>query len=780
MIHNLEIRKVAFIGDYLPRKCGIATFTTDLRASIATQYPDVDCIVAPVDDIEGGYEYPPEVRFEFPEQDLDGYRRVAHFLNFSNVDVVCLQHEFGIFGGPAGAHILTLLRDLNMPVVTTLHTVLKEPNADQRRVMRQLAALSSRLVVMSQRGREFLETIYEVPAEKIDVIHHGIPDMPFVDPNFYKDQFHVEGKNVLLTFGLLSPNKGIEHMIRAMPEILRDFPDTVYFVLGATHPNLVRDHGEAYRFGLQKLAQDVGVSDQIIFHNRFVDLPKLIEYLGLADVYVTPYLNPAQITSGTLAYSFGCGKAVVSTPYWHAEELLADGRGVLVPFGDSASLAREISGLLADEPRRHAMRKRAYLAGREMIWSEVSQRYMESFLHARRTPREVSTRQSGASLHDDQEFRIPRIKLDYLWRMTDSTGMLQHGVYDIPNFAEGYCVDDNARALILTVLLEELGHESTRLDRAAITYAAFLRYAYNHAAARFRNFMSFDRRWLEEVGSDDSLGRAIWALGTCVGRSERRGIQMLAAEMFEPGLRACAETTSPRTWALAILGVHEYLRRMSGDRLAADIRGTLTERLIELYDKTATDDWPWFEDVVTYDNAKISHALILSGRWAGNKRALEIGLKSLRWLLGVQTSPRGCVRPVGVHGFFRRGDGRAAFDQQPLEAHATTSACIEAYDATGDVSWLNYARWTFEWFLGRNDLGLPVYDASTGGCRDGLLEDRVNENQGAESTLAMVLSQAEMTLLERNLLAREQPVETRLPPAPMKSAPLAEPVSSAS
>ncbi len=757
MIHNLEIRKVAFIGDYLPRKCGIATFTSDIRAAVATQYPEVDCIVTPVDDVPGGYDYPQEVRFEFPEQDLDAYRRVAHFLNFSSVDVVCLQHEFGIYGGPAGGHILALLRELTMPVVTTLHTVLREPNADQRRVMRQLTALSSRMIVMSQRGREFLENIYDVPAEKIDVIHHGIPDMPFVDPNFYKDQFDVEGKNVLLTFGLLSPNKGIEHMIQAMPAILRDFPDTVYFVLGATHPNLVRDHGEGYRFGLERLAQDLGVRKQVVFHNRFVDLPKLTEYLGVADVYVTPYLNPAQITSGTLAYAFGCGKAVVSTPYWHAEELLADGRGVLAPFGDSAALSREICALLADEPRRHAMRKRAYLMGREMIWSEVAQRYMESFLHARQSPREIATRQSGASLRDDQEFRVPRMKLDHLWRMTDSTGLLQHAVYDVPNFAEGYCVDDNARALILTVLLEELGHDSTKLAQAGTTYAAFLRHAFNPVAGRFRNFMSFDRRWLEECGSDDSLGRAIWALGACVGRSNRRGLQSSAIELLEPALRSCLEVTSPRTWALTILGIHEYLRRMSGDRLAADVRDTLTARLVGLYEATATDDWPWFEDVVTYDNAKLSHALILSGRWAGNEAALAIGLDSLHWLIDVQTSPRGCFRPVGVHGFFRRGEGRAAFDQQPLEAHATVSACIEAYGATGDEAWVDRARWAFEWFLGRNDLGLPVYDASTGGCRDGLLEDRINENQGAESTLGMLLSQAEMTLFEASLPVPEKP-----------------------
>jgi glycosyltransferase involved in cell wall biosynthesis len=766
MTSSHEIRKVAFIGDYLPRKCGIATFTCDLRSSVATQYPEVDCIVTPVDDIDGGYDYPPEVRFEFPEQELDSYRRVAHFLNISNVDVVCLQHEYGIYGGPAGSHILTLLRELRIPVVTTLHTVLREPNADQRRVLRQIATLSARVVVMSQRGREFLEGIYDVPPEKIDVIHHGIPDMPFVDPNFYKDQFNVEGKNVLLTFGLLSPNKGIEHMIRAMPEILREFPNTVYFVLGATHPNLVRDHGEGYRFGLERLAEELGVRKHVVFFNRFVDLPKLTEFLGVADVYVTPYLNPAQITSGTLAYSFGCGKAVVSTPYWHAEELLADGRGVLVPFGDSAALGREICELLGDEPRRHAMRKRAYLMGRVMIWSEVAQRYMDSFLRARQSPRETAVRESGILLNDDQEFRIPRIKLDHLLRMTDATGLLQHAIYDVPNFAEGYCTDDNARGLLLTVLLEELGLKLQRLDRIATTYAAFLRYAFNPAAGRFRNFMSFDRRWLEDVGSDDSLGRAVWALGACVGRSERHGLQLAAVEMWEPALRACVDCTSPRTWALAILGIHEYLRRMSGDRLAADVRETLTTRLLDKFEANADGEWSWCEDIVAYDNAKLAHALILSGRWAGNERALNVGLDALRWLLAVQSSPRGCFRPVGVHGFFRRGEQPAAFDQQPLEAHATVTACIEAYDATGDEFWLERARWAFEWFLGRNDLGLPLFDARTGGCRDGLLEDRVNENQGAESTLAMMLSQAEMLLFESRLASADQPAQE---PSPMRA-----------
>src|SRR5436305_8730224 len=375
MVRTSEIRKIAFVGDYLPRKCGIATFTHDMYASVAGRFPDAECFVVPVNDRPEGYDYPPEVRFEFDEPDLESYLRAADFLNFANTDVVCLQHEYGIYGGAAGSHILGLLRDLRVPVVTTCHTLLREPDADQRRVLIELAALSARVVVMTERARAFLQEIYGVPEAKIDVIAHGIPDTPFVAPDLYKEQFGVEGRLVALTFGLLSPNKGIEHMLRAVPEILRAFPNFVYIVLGATHPDLVREQGERYRLGLERLARDLDIKGHVIFYNRFVELDQLTEFIRAADLYVTPYLNPAQITSGTLAYSFGCGKAIVSTPYWHAEELLAEGRGVLVPFADSQSLAREICGLLRDEPRRAAMGEQAYRLGREMIWEHSAERY---------------------------------------------------------------------------------------------------------------------------------------------------------------------------------------------------------------------------------------------------------------------------------------------------------------------------------------------------------------------------------------------------------------------
>jgi len=751
-----KIRKIAFVGDYLPRKCGIATFTHDMYASVAGRFPDAECFVVPVNDRPEGYDYPPEVRFEIEEQDLESYRRAADFLNFANTDVVCLQHEYGIYGGVAGSHILGLLRDLRMPVVTTFHTVLREPDVDQRRVLKELAALSARVVVMTERARTFLRGIYGVPEAKIDLIAHGIPDTPFVDPDLYKDQFGVGGRLVALTFGLLSPNKGIEHMLRAVPEVHESFPDFVYIVLGATHPGLVREQGERYRLSLERLARDLGISKQVIFYNRFVELKELTEFIRAADVYVTPYLNPAQITSGTLAYSFGCGKAIVSTPYWHAEELLADGRGVLVPFADSGALAREICGLLRDEPRRNAMCEQAYRLGRGMVWAHSARLYMESFQQARLGRQDQPFKPLAVRTLAEQQAELPDWRLDHLARLTDATGMFQHATHTIPNFAEGYCTDDNARALLLTVLLEELGQGGTQVHRLATTYAAFLQAAFDRGRRRFRNFLDFDRRWLEEVGSEDCHGRALWALGTCVGRSRRPDLPSWAASHFELALPAILETTSPRTWAFALLGIREYLRRLGGDRLSAQARDTLTARLIDLYERTATPDWPWFEEVLSYDVARLPQALIATGRDGGNARALEVGLHALGWLVTVQRAPQEHFRAIGCNGFYRKGHKRARFDQQPIEANATVSACLEAYRATQDPAWMNEARSAFEWFLGRNDLGQDLYDPGTGGCCDGLQEDRVNRNQGAESTLAFLLSLAEMSLLESSVAAFRQ------------------------
>ena len=751
------IRKVAFLGDYLPRKCGIATFTTDLRCAVAAEFSSMQCLVVPVNDREGGYDYPPEVRFEIAERDLPSYLRAADFLNITDVDVVCVEHEFGIFGGPAGSHVLALLRELRMPIVTTLHTVLREPNADQRRVMRELTRISTRLVVMSERGRNFLREIYQVPEAKIDLIPHGIPDMPFADPNYFKDEFAVAGKQVLLTFGLLSPNKGIEFALRALPDIIREFPNVVYIVLGQTHPNLLREEGEAYRLSLERLAKDLGVQRNVVFFNRFVELEELMRFIGAADIYLTPYLTEAQVTSGTLAYAFGAGNAVVSTPYWHAAELLTAERGKLVPFRDSKAIATSVVELLRDEPLRHTMRKNAYRLGRDMVWSRVAQLYVKSFEQARQDHSFVGRKSSPIKTLDEQPGQLPELKLDHLFRMSDSTGIFQHASFTVPNFAEGYCTDDNARALVLALILQKLGHDSPRLGALATTYAAFLNHAFDRQKQRFRNFMSFDRRWLEEVGSEDCHGRALWALGLCVAEAGRDSFQMLAAQLFEQALPVVAEFTSPRAWAFTLLGIDQYLRRLGGDRRANQIRELLTAKLMQRHADAADEDWQWFEETVSYANARLPHALILSGRCVNNSAMLETGLATLRWLVKLQTSDAAAFRPIGSNGFYPRGKECALFDQQPIEAQATVSACVEAYHATGDAFWIMEARRAFEWFLGRNDLGLALYDAGTGGCRDGLHVDRVSHNEGAESTLAFLLALAEMQTLQNTLTSFKEP-----------------------
>lgn len=569
--------------------------------------------------------------------------------------------------------------------------------------------------------------------------------MPFVDSNFYKDEFGVEGKTVLLTFGLLSPNKGIENVISAMPAILDSHPDVVYIVLGATHPNLLATDGEAYRTKLERLAAELGVSDKVIFHNRFVEIEELKAFIGASDIYITPYLQEAQITSGTLAYTFGSGKAIISTPYWHAQELLAEERGLLVPFADSDAITRSVNEILSQPVRMTAMRKRAWKQGRGMIWPEVARRYMESFERARATASEPSfARETGLS----QEFLAPEINLDHLMTMSDQTGIFQHAIYNVPNYHEAYCTDDNARAFIFTALYEELRGPDKVVRRLASTYLAFLWHAFDANTGRFRNFMSFSREWTEAQGSEDSHARALWAVATALGRSENTGNRALCALLFQRGLPCVARFSSPRAWAFALIAIHEYLRKLSGDRAVSQMRKTLTTMLVDLFHANATADWPWFERIVTYDNAKLSHALILSGSATSDEEVLKIGLTSLRWLVESQISADGHFAPIGCHGFWPRDGERARFDQQPIEAHAMISACAETFVVTGDIYWREAAQRCFEWFLGRNDLRLSLYDATTGGCCDALLQDHLNHNQGAESSLAFYLSQIEILRLE--------------------------------
>jgi len=753
VITNSLINRIAFIGNYLPRQCGIATFTTDLCEAIAKKYTDTTCIALPVNDLLTGYAYPSRVRFEITENDIDSYLRASDFLNINNVDLVSLQFEYGIFGGKAGSHILALLKRLRMPIVTTLHTILKNPNPDQRRVLEEVAALSDRLVVMSERGSEFLGDVYHVSLEKVDIIPHGIPDVSFVDPSFNKDLFGVEGKFVLLSFGLLSSNKGIETVISALPDIVARYPDTVYIIVGATHPHVIQHEGETYRLSLQWLAQQKGVESNIIFYNRFVSSEELIEFISAADIYITPYLSEAQITSGTLAYTLGAGKAIISTPYWYAQEILSDGRGVLVPFRNPAALAEQVINLLDNEAERHAMRKRAYMFGRAMVWSEVAQRYMESFKRARAERRHYIPPGFIAKALDKFPGELPPLKLDHLQNMTDETGMFQHALFTVPNYSHGYTTDDNARALLVSILLDELGIiESLGL---ASRYLAFLGFAFNEQTKRFRNFMDYQRNWLENSGSDDSHGRALLALGTVLSHSNTPTLNSMAGWLFEQTLPAILLTTSPRAWAFALIGIYEYSQKFAGDRRAGQVRDELAGRLLTLYQNNRSEDWRWFEKSLSYCNAALPHALLTCGKSIPNIAMTDAGLESLIWLADLQRASAGHFVPIGSNGFYQHGGERARFDQQPVEAQAMVSACLEAFRITGDKHWNKEAHRAFEWFLGRNDLNLPIYDPTTGGCRDGLHPDRANENQGAESTLSFLQSLLELRLAKQSHLSIE-------------------------
>jgi glycosyltransferase involved in cell wall biosynthesis len=736
------------LGNHLPRQCGIATFTSDLSDAIAVECPSIDCFVLAMNDAGRHHAYPPRVRFEITESDVGAYRRAADFLNVNTVDILCVQHEYGIFGGKAGSHVLAMLREVRMPIVTTLHTILAEPNPQQRAVMDELTALSERLVVMTAHGAALLRDVHGVPDHKIDVIPHGIPTVPA--EGCRKDRLGVEGKSVILTFGLLSPDKGIEYVIEALPAILARFPETVYIVLGATHPHVRERFGETYRLALEQRAERLGVGGAMIFHNRFVSQRELVEFLAAADIYVTPYLNPEQITSGTLAYAVGCGTAVISTPYRYARELLADGRGILVPCRDSRAIADEVIGLLGDDEKRLALQQRAAAHGRNMVWPAVAQRYLESFAHARRDHAQRRRSMFQARTLATRPAELPEINLEHLTLMTDHTGMLQHGTFNVPSYDEGYCLDDNARALLVTALMDDVGTEDGKTVRAlASRYLAFVNHAFDGDRARFRNFMSYTRHWLDEQGSEDSHGRTVWALGTVVGRAGDPGRRSLARHLFHAALPAVSQFTSPRAWAYALLGIAEYLQAFEGESNVQAMRSSLAERLLDLYRAASTPTWPWFEDRATYCNARLSQALIVSGTALAHAEMTAAGLRSLEWLVSMQCSDDGYFAPIGSNGFFPRGGPKAAFDQQPVEACAMISASLDAARITGDARWSTYARRAFTWFLGQNQLQQPLYDAATGGCRDGLHADRANENQGAESTLSFLHALLEMRAADR-------------------------------
>jgi len=734
------IRHLALIGNFLPRKCGLATYTTDTYDALRQRYPEIRVDVYAMDDHPGRYAYPAAVTRAIPQHERAAYLDAARAIEASGAQALWIQHEYGIYGGPAGEFLIALIDRLSIPVITTLHTVLERPSPDERRVMEALLRRSSRIIVMAEKGRDILKRIHGADDKSIVMIPHGVPDRPFVEPDSLKPEFGWAGREVILTFGLLAPNKGIETMIAALPQVVANHPEALYVILGATHPNLVAHEGEAYRDGLKALAAEKGVADQVQFIDAFVEHDELIDYLQAADLYVTPYNNPAQITSGTLSYAVGVGKPVISTPYVHAGEILADDHGVLVDFGDSAGFAREIDRLLGDEVDRLALAHRAYARGRTMVWPRLAENAVAELaaIIAARPRRFARSTAELATLEPD----IAAVE-----RMSDSTGMLQHSIYSVPDRRHGYCIDDNARALILMCRIE--GIDEAVRDKWTTIYGGFVQYAWNPDQRRFRNFMNFDRSWCEDVGSEDSNGRAIWALGVTARDARAQKHRDWASVLFDNTASIALELQAPRAHAFAMLGAAAMIEAHPGHALSRTILTRYGEELITLLDEARRPEWQWFEIVLAYDNARLPEALLRAGEVLGRRDFIDVGLETLGWITERQTSPEGRFRAVGTESFGRSYADPLPFDQQPLEAQATVDACVAAWEVTGDKRWYEEAMRAYRWYLGANDLEMPLATAQDGGCFDGLMPTGLNRNQGAESILALQLANCAISGLSK-------------------------------
>ena len=727
-------KKVVFISSFPPRKCGIATFTSDLidSTTLAAKGEFEPLVVAMRSE---DHKYNDPVKFEIRENVKSDYICAADYINFSHVDVVSVQHEFGLFGGEAGSYLSLLLNRLKAPVITTLHTVLDDPSPSYYKSLVDICKASYRVITMNERGVSMLRDIYNIPTRKIKLIAHGIPDLPFVDSNYYKHKFGLEDRRTILTFGLLSKNKGIEVMLKAMPTIFKAEPSVIYIILGMTHPNVLKHEGESYRFGLQQMVKDLNLQEHVIFHNRFVDDKELHNFLCAADTYVTPYLSEKQLTSGTLSFAVGTGKAVVSTPYWAATELLAEGRGKLVPFGDSEQIAKDISEILQNDTLYYSLRRRAYEYGRSRTWPKIGQIYWKLFGSKRKLP-QVSAKTKLSAAETISSIEVPEPSLDHLKKLTDDTGLYQHAKFTIPNREFGYCTDDNARAVIAMTRYYAQYPESEAL-RLLDTYLSYIIHSQSSDGS-IKNFMDFDRTWRTTEPAHDAFGRVLWAFGTVMAKPPAPPYLSIAKDCFDISVQL-VQKQLPKGMAYSILGMSDYLKQFPG---AIDIKRQLelaADGLVRQYEESHYTDWQWFEDALTYDNAVLPHAMYIAGLTLDNKRYRQVADITCKFLLA-NTFNGTHFSFIGCKGWYERGEHKATFDQQPIDAAGTVMMLRDAYEATKNERFLTLQRKAFDWFLGQNDLHVPLYDFRTKGCNDGLTPDGVNTNQGAESTLSLLLS----------------------------------------
>jgi glycosyltransferase involved in cell wall biosynthesis len=742
---------ISFVSSYVPRRCGIATFTNDLANSIRELNPDEYLVnISALNDTPEGYKYSSEVNFEIKDKNINDFKEAANYLNLSDTDVISIQHEFGLYGGEAGSSILNLINKLNKPVVTTFHTVLENPSNEELKVVKEIGNRSTFLVVQSNRSFDILEKVAGIPRRKIKFVPHGAPDVQFLDPAFYKDKFKLSEKKVILTFGLLSPGKGFEDAISSVKIAVEKYPNVMFIILGATHPNVKKQFGESYRNSLENLVKKLGLENNVMFINRFVNTKELLEFLMMSDIYVSPYRNRQQAVSGTLTYALACGKAIVSTPYLYAEELLRDEKGILVPFKDPKEMGRAITELLLDENKRNRLRKNAYDAGRGLIWSNVGRLYAEVFKSATQKFK-ANKSMPVLSAFNTILPSLPEVNLTHLKDLTDCTGIFQHATYSIPNPNHGYCTDDNVRALLVSVMHKKFSNDE-KIDPYINRYLTFVYNSFNKEIGLFRNFMTYDRKWLEEAGSEDCNGRVIYVFGYLINQIQSQSILGLVKNLFDMSIKNMTGFKSPRAISYIILGCIFYLNKFSGASEIKKILNELSYRLFEYYVNAKSDGWLWFEEYLTYVNARKPQALIMAGEYLNKSEYVSAGIESLEWLYNIlYDEDNKYLSLIGNDGWYAKGKSRAKYDQQPVEIPALIEACYQAYLATNDYRWIKNITTAFSWFLGNNDRQEPMIDFTSGGCYDGLTSTKINDNQGAESTLSWLSSLYKMISISEKL-----------------------------
>jgi len=728
--------KIAFIGTYPPRECGIGTFTNNLFEAILVKSERREIgkegFVIAVNDNDLSYEYPPEVKLTIRQEYQEDYLKASKFINLSASDLCILEHEFGIFGGQNGVYILPLLHRLEIPLIVTLHTILKDPSYNEKAVLQEICKMSHRVVVMSQKAIEFLVSIYNVPKEKIVFIEHGVPDLHF-NPEKSKKEFKLETKKVILTFGFISRNKGIETVIKALPKVVEKHPDVIYIVLGKTHPNVLRHSGEEYRIFLMRLVKRLQLEKHVVFLNEFINVQDLFKYLSASDIYITPYLNEAQITSGTLSYAVGVGSAVISTPYWHASELLAEGRGRLFNFNDSNGLTSTLIELLDKPEELNELKRKAYEYGRNITWPRTGEKYNALSSTILKNGHELIEKKDTVL-----DFLIlPPFSLAHINRLTDDTGIIQHAKFGIPNLKEGYCLDDNARALLMVLMAYRQKKDMRALELSPI-YLSYIHYMQN-ADGTFRNFLSFNRNFLDSLGSEDSFGRTIWALGYLLGNAPNDAYYQTGKEVFFNAAPNFEKLKSIRSIANTMIGICYYLNSNPSDDSMTERLRNLAKKLIQHYEENVTQDWKWFESLLAYDNGILPLALLHSAKILNDNKITKTAIETMNFLTE-HTLMENYLSIIGNEKWYKKDGERSVFAQQPIDAMAMVLMFHQAFHVTKDKEYLNKLYTSFLWFLGENDLRMSLYDFETQGCCDGFEKYGVNRNQGAESSLAYLIS----------------------------------------